>query len=178
MLLAGRAEPGMSHSPPLLADRGERQRRPPTLAAQIVGELVGGDREQVALQRPPRVVVRQAREKADERLLHDVFAGGPLPQPAFDERQQPSFVLGNQRIPRLRLAGADLLDQEHVGMKRIGHGRKHGAGSTEQGVGGREFSLTAPCSLFRAPCFQPAAKLSRPSIPIIAAGTPRNNRFV
>ena len=129
MLLAGRAEPGMSHVAAALGRRRERQRRPAAFAAQIVGQLVGRDREQIALQRPPRVVVRQAGEKADERFLHDVFAGRPPPQPALDERQQPAFVLGNQRIPGLRLAGADLLHQQHVGMRRVGHGWKHGAGS-------------------------------------------------
>src|SRR5690606_15981195 len=71
--------------------RGERNRRAATLAPQVVGQLVAGDREEPTLQRPPRVVIRQAREKADERLLDDVLARRTATEPAVDERQEPPF---------------------------------------------------------------------------------------
>ena len=50
-----------------------------SFAAQVVSELVRGDRKQIALERPALVVVWQARKKADERFLHYVFAGSPAP---------------------------------------------------------------------------------------------------
>ena len=84
----------------------KRQGGAAAFAAQVVGQLVGGDREQIAFERAAGVVVGQAGEEADERFLHDVFARGAAAQPAIDERQQPAFVLRDERIPRVRLAGS------------------------------------------------------------------------
>src|SRR5262245_56209453 len=44
------------------------------LAAQMVGELVGGDGEQVGLQFAAFIEVGQAIEETDESLLHHVLA--------------------------------------------------------------------------------------------------------
>jgi hypothetical protein len=42
-------------------------------------------------------------------------------QPAVDERQQPAFVLRNERIPGVGFAGADLLDQQGIGVRSLRH---------------------------------------------------------
>ena len=96
----------------------QRHGGPAAFAAQVVGQLVGADREQVAFQRPAAVVVRQAVEKADERLLHDVFAGAAAAQAAFDEGQQPAFVAGDQVVPGVAFAAADALDEQRIGVAR------------------------------------------------------------
>ena len=61
-------------------------------AAQVIGQLVRGDGEQISLKLAALVVVGQAVEEADKSFLDHVFAGGPVVEPAFDESQQPAVV--------------------------------------------------------------------------------------
>src|SRR5207237_486050 len=87
----------------------KRHGRPPTFAAQMVGQLVGADRKQIAFQRPTTVVVRQTVEKAEERFLDDVFAGAAAAEAAFDEGEQPAFVALDQIVPSVAFTAADAL---------------------------------------------------------------------
>ena len=87
----------------------------------MVGELVGGNREEPTFQRPPGVVVRQARKKPDEGFLHDVFAGIATSETAFDKGEQTPFVLGDQLVPRGGLAPANLFDEQDGGLGGIIH---------------------------------------------------------
>ena len=121
MLLAGRAVPAGSQ-PLVRRRRDQRQGGPPAFPPQVVGQLVGGDGKQVSLQRPPRVEVGQAGQKADERLLHDVLGRGPVAGAALDERQQPALEPPDQLLPRLRVLLADAADQRGVGVGGQGHG--------------------------------------------------------
>ena len=73
--------------------------RPPALLAEVVGQLVGGDREEVGLHVPLLVVVRQAGQEPDERLLHHVLAGRPVAEAAVDEGEQPPLVALDQLPP-------------------------------------------------------------------------------
>ena len=100
---------------------GKRHGGAAAFAAQVVGQLVGADREQVAFQRAAAVVVRQAVEKAEERFLHDVFARAAAAEAAFDERQEPAFVAGDQVVPGVVFAAADAIDEQAVGVRRAGH---------------------------------------------------------
>ena len=89
----------------------------PAAAAQLVGQLVGGDGEQVGLQLAAVVEVGQAVEEADEGFLHHVLAGPAVAQAALDEGQQPPFVTGDERLPGAGIALADLLDQQAVAVR-------------------------------------------------------------
>ena len=100
--------------------RAELVDRPPPLLAEVVGQLVGGDREQVGLHVPLLVVVRQAGQEADERLLHHVLAGRAVAEPAVDEGEQPPLEPLDELTPGLGVARAHLPDQECVGVGR-GH---------------------------------------------------------
>lgn len=108
------------------AGGGKRQGGPPPLAAQMVGKFVGRNGEQVTFERPAGVVVRQAGKKPDECFLHNIFARSASSQPAIDEGKEASFILGNERIPGLRLAGTNPLDKQCIGVRRgrcrSGHG--------------------------------------------------------
>ena len=75
-----------------------------------------GDREEISLSSRLLVEVRQAVQEADERFLDHVLASGPVAQSAVGKRQQPAFVAGDELLPRLRVAGADLLDQQAVAV--------------------------------------------------------------
>src|SRR5262245_53196234 len=90
--------------------------RMPARAPQIVGDLVRGDREQVRLQLAAIVVVGQAREKTDEAFLNDVLAGGQVFDAAMDEREQPTFIAGDEMLPGARVALADLLHEQTVAV--------------------------------------------------------------
>ena len=121
MLLARR--PRSDRLPAVAAFLGhQRQRGPAAFMTQEVGQLVGGDGEQIALQRLIRVVVRQAVEEADEGLLDQVLGRGPIGHPAGDEAQQPAFVARDELVPGVGLAGADARDQQGFGTAG-GHGR-------------------------------------------------------
>ena len=74
---------------------GNVQQRVAADAAQVVRELVRGDREEIRLQLARLVEVGQAVQEADEGLLHDVLAGGPVVDAAIDERQQSPLVTRN-----------------------------------------------------------------------------------
>src|SRR5437660_50059 len=89
----------------------------PAGAAEEIGQLVGGDGKEVRLQVASFVVIRQTVVEADEGLLHYVFGGGAVAQPAVGECQQPAFVALDQTKPGIGVAPADLLDQQPV---RIG----------------------------------------------------------
>ena len=73
--------------------------RPAAHAAELIGDLVGGDREEVGLQLALLVEIRQAVQEADERLLDHVLAGGPVAEAAVGERQQPALVAGDELLP-------------------------------------------------------------------------------
>src|SRR4030088_2874002 len=90
----------------------------PALTAQMIGQLVRGDREQVRLQFTLVVEIGQAVEKADESLLNDVFTGGPIAQAPFDEGQQPALVARDQMLPRLGIALANPLNQQAITIGR------------------------------------------------------------
>src|SRR5437879_5451420 len=64
------------------------------------------------------VVVGQTVEKADERLLHHVLAGGPVTQAPLHKGEQPALVAGNQGLPGAGIALADLLDEQAVTVRR------------------------------------------------------------
>ena len=67
---------------------GSVGRRP--FPPQMIGQLVRRNREQVRLQRPLVVVVRQTREEPDERLLDHVFRNSPTANTALDKSKKPS----------------------------------------------------------------------------------------
>ena len=111
--------------------KGSNRRRPPPDAApagafapQMIGQLVGRDAEQVAFQRPLAIEVGQAGQKTDERLLDDIFAGGPIVQATFDKRQQASFEADNQIAPGGCIGATNPLDQQSVELARFRHRRK------------------------------------------------------
>src|SRR5262249_24033415 len=112
------------------------------------------DREQVALERSPRVVVWKTRQKANEGFLDDVFTRRSAMQAAVDERQQASLILRNENVPRFGPTGEDLLHQQNVGVRRITHPRLRYLATN-----------------------QPRADNIN-MLPIIAAGTPKNNHLV
>ena len=90
--------------------------RPSALLAKVVGQFVGGDREQIRFGVAFLVVMRQAGEEADKRFLNDVLAGGAIAQAAIDERQQAAFKPFDEVLPGARVARPDLLDQEFFGV--------------------------------------------------------------
>ena len=120
MLDAGWLAAGHLVERPAVVVGAELVDRPTPLLAEVVGQLVGGDREEVRLHVALLVVVREAGEEADERLLDDVLAGGPVAEPAVDERDQPPLVPLDQLSPGAGIAVADLADQEGFGVRR-GH---------------------------------------------------------
>ena len=86
------------------------------------------------------------------------------PQSAVDERQQSPLVLSDQVVPRLRLAAPNRLNKENVGIGGFGHQIERAvSGDGQSRVRGERRQLTIA---------------SKHTSPIIAAGTPRNNRFV
>src|SRR5260221_3455961 len=89
----------------------------PAGLAQVIGEFVRGDGEQVRLQLAAFVEVRQAVEEADERLLHDVFAGAAVAETPLNIGEQAAFVAGDERLPGARVALADLLDEQAVAFR-------------------------------------------------------------
>ena len=111
MLEAGPAAAGHLLERPAVVVRAELVDRPPPLLPQVVGQLVRGDREQVRLHVPLLVVMRQAGQEADERLLHHVLAGGAVAEPAVDEGQQPPLEPLDELPPGLGVARAHLPDQ-------------------------------------------------------------------
>src|SRR5205085_985136 len=102
---------------------GHRLERMPAGAAEVIGELVRGDREKIGLQLTAVVEVGQAVEEADERLLHDVLARGTVTDAALDKGQQPPLVTSDQPLPGARVALADLLHKQTVAVGR--HGGVH-----------------------------------------------------
>ena len=82
--------------------RGERQSRPPSLAAQIIRQFVSADGKQIALQRPLAIVIRQAVEESNKRFLDDVFSSGSTPQATFDKGQQSTFITRDQIAPGIQ----------------------------------------------------------------------------
>src|SRR5436190_9444991 len=96
----------------------------------MVGELIGADREQVTFQRPATVVVGQAVEKAQKRLLNDVLAGAAAAKAAFDEGEQPAFVADDQIAPSIAFATTNALDEQGIGVARGGHGEDKSKGAT------------------------------------------------
>ena len=111
-----RARARLRRTRPLL--HWKRDGRPSPFAPQMIGQLVRANRKQVALQRSAAVVIRQAVEKANERLLHDVFAGAAAAEAAFNKGQEPPFVPGNQVGPGFVFAPADAFDQQRIGIAR------------------------------------------------------------
>ena len=90
-------------------------RGPSPFAAEDVGELVGGDRKQIGLERGGRIVVGQAHQKAQERVLNDVFARGPIAEAAVDKRQQPPFITGDD-FAGLLVAATNGGNQQRFGV--------------------------------------------------------------
>ena len=116
----GPGAPGDLVEGPAVVVRSELVDRPSALLAEVVGQLVGGDGEQVRLDVALLVVVRQAGEEADEGLLHDVLAGRAVAAPAVHARQQPALEPLDELPPGRGVARADLSDQQGVGI-----GRRH-----------------------------------------------------
>lgn len=75
---------------------------------------MGRDRKEPAFQRTFRVVVGQAGQKSDERLLDDVLGRGPIPDPTLDERQESTFIPRDQVRPGVGLPGADSFRQDRI----------------------------------------------------------------
>src|SRR5690349_18951972 len=84
------------------------------VAAEVIGQFVGGDGEKIGLQLAAVVEVGQAVEEADERFLHHIFTGVAVTDAALDESQQPALIARDQRLPGAGIAGADLLNQQTV----------------------------------------------------------------
>jgi len=80
----------------------------------VVGQLVGGNAKEIPLQRPRLVVVRQAREKPDEGVLHDVLGRGPYGQAGLDERQQTAFISRDQLAPHGRIPLPNASDEHAI----------------------------------------------------------------
>src|SRR5262245_39045849 len=95
---------------------GHRLERMPAGAAQMVGELVRSDGEEIRLQLAAVVEVWQTIEEVDEGFLHHVLAAGPVVDAAFNEGEQPTFIAGNERFPGAGVALADLLDQQAIAV--------------------------------------------------------------
>src|SRR5262249_47323906 len=95
---------------------GNVVQRVPSDAAQVIGQLVRGDGEQVRLQLTAVVEVGQAVEKADESFLDDVVAGGAVVQAAIDEGQQAALVARDELVPGARVPLADLLDKKTISV--------------------------------------------------------------
>ena len=93
---------------------------PPALLAQVIGQLVGSDREEIGLHVSFLVVVGQAGQEPDERFLDHVLAGRSITEPAVDKRQQPPLEPLDELPPGLSIARAHLPDQKDVGVGR-GH---------------------------------------------------------
>ena len=64
---------------------------------------------------------------------------------AIDKREEPAFVLRNEHIPGVRLTGADLLHQQHVGVRRV----RHLCGSTIQRMRAKHGQQKKPCDYCR-----------------------------
>src|SRR5579875_302914 len=86
----------------------------PAVTAEMIGQFVRGDGEEIGLQLAAIVEVRQAVEEADEGFLHHVFTGIAVADTALHKSQQPTLVARNQRLPGARIAVPDLLDQQTI----------------------------------------------------------------
>ena len=71
----------------------------PAAAAQVIGQLVRSNGEEVRLKLPAVVEVGQAVEEADEGFLHHVFGGRAVADAALDESQKAAFVAGDEGVP-------------------------------------------------------------------------------
>lgn len=96
----------------------------------MVGQFVGGNREQVSFQRPMLVEVRQAGQEPDERLLHEVLGRRLLARAALDIGQQPALEPGDQFVPRLRVTLADAANQQSVDFRGPRHQLVHNTMAT------------------------------------------------
>jgi len=94
---------------------------PPALLAQVIGQLVSSDREEIGLHVSLLIVVGQAGQEPDERFLDHVLAGRSIAEPAIDKRQQPPLKPLDELPPGLGIAGTHLPDQKSVG---VGHGHR------------------------------------------------------
>src|SRR5271157_5191444 len=93
---------------------------PPALLAQVIGQLVSSDREEIGLHVSLLVVVGQAGQEPDERFLDHVLAGRSIAEPTIDKRQQPPLEPLDELPPGLGIADTHLPDQKSVGVGR-GH---------------------------------------------------------
>ncbi len=84
------------------------------LTAEMIRQLMRGNREQIALQRTGRIVIRQARQKADECFLNGVFRGVAAAESRFDERQQPTLESSDQLLPCVDFPRANAIDQQRI----------------------------------------------------------------
>jgi hypothetical protein len=98
----------------IVAAIGDVLRRMSAHFAQLIGQFVGSDGEKIGLQLARFVIVRQARQETDKRLLYDVLAGRAIAQSAIDEREQSAFVSRDEVLPGARVALANLLDQNAI----------------------------------------------------------------
>ena len=71
-------------------------------------------REQVRLEFAAFVVIGQAGQEADKRLLHDVFTGGPVAKSAVNEREQAALVARDQERRAAGVALPNLLHQKPI----------------------------------------------------------------
>ena len=83
---------------------------------------MSSDRKKIAFQGPAGIVVRQAGEKADKRLLNDILGRRPVARAAFHESQKSTLEVRNEIVPSYGLAGADALYEQVVDLRR-GHRR-------------------------------------------------------
>src|SRR5258708_5662873 len=80
----------------------------------MVGELVRSDCEEVGLKFAFVVVMWQAAEKADKRLLDEVVAGVRVFDASVQKGAQPAFIATDELPPGIGIALADRLDQKAV----------------------------------------------------------------
>ena len=68
-------------------------------AAEMIGQLVRRDGEEIGLQFAAVIEIGKTVEEADEGLLHDVFAGGAVADASLNESEQPAFIPRDERFP-------------------------------------------------------------------------------
>ncbi len=86
----------------------------PAELAQMVGQLVRRDGEEVGLQFAFVVVVRQTIQKADEGFLDEVVAGIGIFDATVEEGAEAAFEAGDELPPGVGVSLADRLDQKTV----------------------------------------------------------------
>ena len=87
----------------------------------MICQFVGADGEQIALQGPPAVVVREAIEEADERFLNNILRGRAITETTLDEGQETALVAGYQVVPSVGVTRSNSFNEETIRLRSMGH---------------------------------------------------------